>query len=212
LRQPRTVIPLPDYERIFRVIYTVLDTRANTPHACIFFALVGTAILEMHYKLKAQPFAGAAAYVVSAETATVSTFGKLVADQLVSSRDTFHCWIECNGVAIDFMAPLFQESLKTYGHTLHVPRRMFQKLKTEMSPSLHEMCLEGAYFLLPNPALTNEIIQEFSADLTSTDLANVCTTWFRRPPKQLANNFRMRDDLGNVYPLELKGPQLSGVW
>ena len=42
----RTVVPLPDYERIFRVIYSVIDEHANTPHACVFFAVVGAAILE----------------------------------------------------------------------------------------------------------------------------------------------------------------------
>ncbi len=47
----KDVIPFADYCRIFRVIFTVLDGRANTHSACIFFAMAGAAILRKHNNL-----------------------------------------------------------------------------------------------------------------------------------------------------------------
>ncbi|MBQ4762012.1 DUF2026 domain-containing protein [Pectobacterium versatile] len=34
-----------EYERIYQIIYSVLEGRANTPHVCMFFAIVGFFIL-----------------------------------------------------------------------------------------------------------------------------------------------------------------------
>ena len=64
----RTVIPFPDYERIFGLIVSVLEGRARTAHACVFFALTGAAIPEQKYKIEATPRTGAAAYVVDDHT------------------------------------------------------------------------------------------------------------------------------------------------
>lgn len=209
---PRTVIPLPDYERIFRIIFSVLDERANTPSACLFFTLVGAFILEKQYKLKANPVAGAAAYMVNTETATVATFGRFADEELTSSDDAFHCWIESNGVVIDFMAPLFGESMKARGYNDAVPERMFQKPRSEIADSVHDLRREGAFFLAPNLSLTTELFQAFMQRPANTDLMKVCLEWYRRPPKSLPSNIGMRDDLGNIFKLELHGPRVTGVW
>ena len=203
---------MPDYERIFRVIYSVIEQHAHTPHACIFFTLVGAAILETKYKIKARPIAGAAAIAVHAPSGTVSTFGKLVDNDLVSQADSFHCWIQAGEVILDFMAPLFKESLQTYGHDIPVPRRMFQKPLREMSPNIYELRGEGAFYLRPNPELALDLFSSFSKRHMNTDLANVCMTWFAKPPKPLPTNMGMSDSDGNQYYLRPKGPQLTGAW
>jgi len=208
----RTVIPLPDYERIFRLICGVLDTRLNTPHQCIFFSLVGSAILETEYKLQANPVAGAAAYAVNASTGLVSTYGTIENNELVSSPDAFHCWIESEGVVVDFMAPLFEQSLKTYGHSSSISPRMFQKPRAEMATTVRDLRKEGDFYLNPNPELALEVFGSFAGRAGVTDLANVAMHWFRRPPKSLPSGFGMRDDLGNVHTLQLKGPRMAGVW
>jgi hypothetical protein len=46
----------------------------------------------------------------------------------------------------------------------------------------------------------------------NTDLMKVCLEWYRRPPKSLPSNIGMRDDLGNIFKLELHGPRVTGVW
>jgi hypothetical protein len=133
----RTVIPFPDYERIFRVIFTVLDERAHTTHACVFFALIGAMILERKYKIKAIPMAGAAAFLFDAHSdpKNLWLFGWFENQVLVSANDAFHCWIEADGVVIDFIAPLFVETFRAAGSPSIVPRRMFQKPQSEMANS-----------------------------------------------------------------------------
>lgn len=208
----RLAIALPDYERIFRVIYSVINEHANAPHACIFFASVGAAILELKYKIKARPVAGAAAFGVDSKSAMVSTFGQVVGDELVSNETAFHCWVQAGDIVIDFMAPLFKESLRSYGHDVDVPRRMFQKPIAEMASSVHELHREGSFFLCPNLQLTMDLLQSFAAKPTNGDLANVCLAWYTKPPKKLAADMGMRDDEGRTYFLKPTGPIVSGVW
>lgn len=207
-----TVIPLPDYERIFRVIYSVIDDHANTAHACIFFSMAGAAILRKKYKLEATAVAGAAAFAIHGESGTVSTFGRFRDGELVSAEESFHCWVQCQGVIIDFLAPLFAESLKTYGHNIAVPRRMFQKPLAEMACSVHDLRGEGAFFLRPNLDLTRELYRSFSERPMNADLVNVCLAWYARPPKRLSTTMGMLDDEGKTYYLSQKGPRLEGVW
>lgn len=212
MASPRTVIPLPDYERIFRVIYSVIDEHANTPHACIFFALVGAAILETKYKIQATPVAGAAAFAVDGKSGTVSTFGQVLGSQFVPSEDHFHCWVQSRGIVLDFMAPLFRESLATFGHKIAVPRRMFQKPLREMASSILDIRGEGGFFLQPDPELTCDVIKSFSERPMNKDLANACLNWYARPPKRLSANMGIRDDEGKTYLLSPRGPSVEGVW
>jgi hypothetical protein len=208
------VVPLFDYERIFRLICGALDSRANTPHACVFFSIVGAALLEKHYKVPAMPIVGAAAYNVgiSGNACNVSTFGKMTDGILTSSSDAFHCWIEAKGTIIDFTAPLFQESMRNYGHDVVVPPKMFQKPKAEMSQSPLALQNEGDFYLNPNPELAQEIYQRFFNKAAAGDLANVVLHYYCRPPKPLPKNMGMRDDLGNTYMINLRGPRIMGVW
>ena len=41
---PKLQLTLPEYGRIYEVIYSVLEGRANTPFACMFFAAAGALI------------------------------------------------------------------------------------------------------------------------------------------------------------------------
>ena len=129
----RLLLPLPDYDRIFRVLHSAIDERSHTGRACVFFAMVGTEILRKYYKLNAVPLTGAAAFAVNAKESSVLTFGRFENDRLISASDAFHCWIECDGFAIDFMAPIFQESMQSSGHQNIVPRRMFQRRLEHMA-------------------------------------------------------------------------------
>ena len=121
---PKLLLPFADYCRIFRVIYSVLDGRAHTHRACIFFAVAGAIILRQHYQLKALPVAGAAAYVVDSSASRIAMFGKLEDEMLVSSPEAFHCWVQCNGYAVDFMAPVFRENLQSSGISWPIARNM----------------------------------------------------------------------------------------
>ena len=205
------LIPLVDYQRIYRVICGVLDGRINAPQACIFFSIVGSAILEMKYKIKATPIAGFTAILVNRDADFAAYFGEINEGVVTSNEDRFHCWIDCDGMIIDFMSPLFQESIKIYGHEIRVPRKMFQKRVEHMAPSINHLHEEGDFYLLANPNLTMSVFNSFNNKLANGDLAQVCLDWFEKPPRAL-NNISMKDDLGNIHSLSLKGSPIEGVW
>lgn len=211
MKPPTLIIPLRDYERIFRVMFSVIDNHARTAHACLFFSIVGSLILRKEYKLDARPVAGAAAYMTNAATNDVVMFGRLEDDGLASYDDAFHCWIEADGVVVDFLAPLFEESIRTYGHDMTVPKRMFQKPKAAMVASLMDFRKEGDFFLVPNADLSRQLFATFMKRVSATDLGNVCVAWYVRPPKPL-KPMKMQDDLGNIEDLTLRGPTLTSAW
>ncbi len=209
---PKLILPFADYCRIFRVIYSVLDGRAHTHRACIFFAVAGAIVLRKHYQLKALPVAGAAAYMVDSNSSFVATFGKIEDGMLVSSPEAFHCWVQCDGYAIDFMAPVFRENLQAAGFSSPIARRMFQRPLVEMAESSAELDCDGAFSLFPDSERTQAMIENFEAKASSGDLANICSHWYRRPPKRISETLDMANDLGKVERLTLHGPEVSGVW
>lgn len=208
----KLLLPLPDYQRIFRVIYSVLDGRASSERSCIFFALVGAAILNEHYKLNATPVAGAAQFTVNANDSLVTVFGQLENGELISKLEAFHCWVECDGYAIDFMAPIFHESMRSSGCQSRIPRRMFQKRLELMKPIHGEFPGEGAFFFLPNMSLTQAIITNFGNRNSNTDFGNICIEWFKRPPKRIPETLAIRNDLGEITTLKLQGPNIESAW
>lgn len=209
---PKLLLPFADYCRIFRVIYSVLDGRANTHRACIFFSIAGTLLLRRHYKLNALPVAGAAAYMVDSSKALVATFGTFNDERLVATPDAFHCWVECDGYAIDFMAPIFRENLDAAGIAQSIPRQMFQRPVVEMAETSDGLTYDGAFSLFPDQKRTMDVIDSFEAKKSSGDLANICAYWYKRPPKRIPQTLEMANDLGQVERLILQGPKISGVW
>lgn len=209
---PKLLLPFADYCRVFRVIYSVLDGRAHTHRACIFFAVAGAIILRRHYQLNALPVAGAAAYMVDSDTSLVATFGKIEDGMLLSSAEAFHCWVQCDGYVIDFMAPVFRENLQAAGISTAIARKMFQRPLSEMAESSAEFDSDGAFSLFPSSERTQAMIDNFEAKASSGDLADVCGHWYRRPPKRISETLDMANDLGKVERLTLHGPEVSGVW
>lgn len=219
----KLAIPLPDYERIFRVIYSVLAHKSNVEvksveGSCVMFAQIGAEILKKHYGLNAVPKAGVAAYVLGIKDGVkiINVYGRFDAEhRIIATEDNFHCWIEVDGVAIDFMAPIFAESVGSYGHEINVPRQMFQKRTSEMANSPEEMentpYRSGEFFLRRDDAIEAKIFKMAEQVPICSDFANACVSWFRRPPKSLMD-VGMQDNKGGVYHLELIAPRVSGVW
>ena len=175
--------------------------------------MVGAAILRHHYKRDAVPISGAAAFAVNDKGAIIATFGKVENGELICADDGFHCWVQCDGIAIDFMAPLFQESLRDAGFECLVQRRMFQRALRDMNPSMFSLYpYEGAFHLVPDRVRTSTMIANFNAKNVSVDLGEICLYWYKRPPKRIDSALDMKDDLGNITRLTLGGPEISGVW
>lgn len=209
----RPLLPLADYQRIFRVIHSVLDSvDANIPAASFFFSVTAAQILKKFYKMNAFPVAGAAFYLVSKEGDGALSFGVLEDGKVDSNSDAFHCWVQCDGVVLDFMAPVFQELLAAAGHPMAVPRQMFQKDMTRMCASSNELAVQGDFSLQPNLALTKMLLQQFMGKAALSNLSQVCVDWYRKPPKELDTDLVMQAADGIGTSIRLSRLQVIGAW
>lgn len=209
----RPLIPLLDYQRIFRVIKTVLEgADANPAYSCIFFSVAGAAILHQFYKKRCVPMAGAAFYAMGGPANDVLTFARLDGEAAISSSDAFHCWIQCDDYIIDFMAPVFRESLKAIGHDENYSRKMFQKSLKTMAPSHNHLYQSGDFYLQPNIDLTRETLQRFFARNDTQDLVNICAHWYKKPPKDIPRQLSMADNYGVTMNMILSELTVVGAW
>lgn len=210
MKHARPLLPLPDYQRIYQVIYSVLEATgtATTHRACILFTIAGTLILREHYKLPATISAGFMGLMVDEKSSTAVMYGRM-GEGPESNREAFHAWVECDGWLIDFMAPIMGVAFKEDGHALNVPRRMLQKPLTARRGSPNELQKVGDFYLEHDAALAESLIDTQSNG--SIDLANVCVAWFRRPPRAL-KDMALGDSHGKPKKLVLRAPSIDGVW
>ena len=207
----RPLLPLSDYQRIYQVIYSVLEASgiAVTHRACIFFAAVGTNILRTHHSLPATISAGCMALMVDEQRANVVVYGRDENGIFVNNETAFHAWVECDGWLIDFMAPIMGSALRQDGVDWPVPRRMLQKHLTDRKNSLGEIQHVGEFFANHDRALTESLID--GQGIQFLDLMNTCIAWYRRSPKPL-KEIALADSHGPTKKLTLRAPSIDGVW
>lgn len=207
----RPLLLLPDYQRIYQVIYSVLEASgiAVTHRACIFFAAVGANILREHYNRPATISAGCMALMVDEQRANVVVYGRDEDGVFVNDEKAFHAWVECDGWLIDFMAPIMGVALRRDGVDWPIPRRMLQKRLTDRKNSLGEVQHVGEFFASHDHALTESLIDGQSVKFL--DLMNVCMAWYRRPPKPL-KEVALADSHGPTKKLMLRAPSIEGIW
>jgi hypothetical protein len=206
----RLILTLHEYNRIFGTIYSILDDRADTPHACLFFACAGALILNKYYKVPARAVGGTFMLCTDADP-SVMVFGEVVDGAITSSGDGFHFWVQTEHHIIDFMAPIYDEGLKNRGATKDVPRKMFQQPISAESSSPNDLFSPGAFFTNPNLELTEELIDNFLSSLTTTDLLQACDRWFQKYPKKM-REMSLRDDRGAVHKVPFEFPAITGAW
>ena len=218
MKTPKPLISFFDYQRLHRVIATVLNSvDAHTAHACLFFSVAGSLVLSKAHGLDARPWCGSAFYRVNDEDGFTMAFTDTsrFSDGYVESHDkAFHAWIECEGMVIDLMAPLFRESVLSSQPTTEqrLPRKMFQKPLSMMSASPFELVQEGDFFLQADPVLTNELLQHFMKKHASSDLANICLHWYKPTPKPIPSELGMGSDDGTQRLMKLEQTELTGKW
>ena len=211
--KPRLVLTLPEYQRLFQVLTSVLDgANATTERACVFYAIAGALLIEKVFKREARPVAGAAFYRLDDATGFTLAYGRLEEDRVGCDDAAFHCWIESEGTIIDLMAPVFQRSILSEGRAERIKTQMFQRPRGDMSQSPYDLEREGSFFHVISPVLTNEVIQRFLKRPANGDLVNVCMHWFRRPPAKIATTMQMGSNDGLVVTIRLNQTQLTGVW
>lgn len=201
------LIKQTDYHRIYRVINSLLiNENADPATASMYFSTFGAFILEHHYKVKAKPKGGLAAYNLD---------GKLIlfADHrddghVTGAGDNFHCWVEADGWAIDFMAPAFSQAARE----LAVPSKMFQRPLASMAPSLNELKQSGDFFYKSEPEATARRFADWRKHAMIGDLASIAAGWFRKSPKSMQSELSVSDSSGKSRTIPLSGNALTGTW
>lgn len=208
----RPLLPLPDYQRIYQVIYSVLEATgiATTHRACLFFATAGVTILRKHYNLPATFSVGTLALMVDEKQANVVVYGRQEDGEWVHDSNGFHAWVECNGWLVDFMAPIMRLALKEDGVGFDVPRYMLQKPLVDRKDDPREIQHVGEFYCHSDKALAESLID--SQQMEFMDLLHVCETWFRKPPKALPPIALGGTDVQTPQPLVLRAPSIDGVW
>lgn len=207
----RPLLPLVDYQRIYQVIYSVLETSgiARTHRACMFFASAGALILREHYQLEATLSVGSMALMVDEATAQVAIYGREENGAWVYDSHGFHAWVECNGWLIDFMAPIMGKAFKEDGGTFAIPAKMLQKPLSERLEHYLAIQHEGEFFAQSDAKLAESVLE--SQGIEFNDLIRMCLTWFRKPPKALPP-LAMASNIGAPKQLVLRAPTIVGVW
>ena len=207
-------ISFQDYERIYQVIWSLLNAvGAQTEAASVFFSVVGAAILQESHKLAAHPVAGAAVYAFDAEGEHLVTYGGVADGHFVAKPDAFHAWVECDGYAIDFMAPIFADVKKSQGQPGAYPRKMFQRrIDSAVQDGLPVVSAFGSFAVFPDEARTQEIKDAFSAVETNIDLGALAMAWYQPSPQPIRQVFEFRDTETGVLKAKLKAPALVGSW
>lgn len=205
-------LPLPDYQRIYQVIYSVLEASGNakTHRACIFFATAGMLILREHYKRNATLSAGSMALKVDEASSTVLVYGRQENGEWVYDSNGFHAWVECDGWLIDFMAPIMGVAFKEDGATLDIPRNMLQKPLKDRLPSPEAIQHVGEFFCHHDSAVAESVLDSQPPEFV--DLIHMCLAWYRRPPKKLASIGMASNQGGAPVTLTLKAPFIQGFW
>lgn len=205
-------LPLADYLRIYQVIHGVIATVDGKSHrahrACSFFTIVGAVILRDRYRLEASISAGMAAYKLNEQD--LLFFGRKDEERLVADGDAFHAWIQLEGWAIDFMAPLFTDIAKEEGRSA-IPRKAFMRRLSEMK-DLHELSRPGDFMLHHDPKVASDVIDHWGEVPAHHDLKVVAERWFERPPKPLSRNIAVADSDGGQLPLTVTAPAIAGSW
>lgn len=218
MKQPKLPLSFADYQRLYRVIATVLNSvDAHTAHACKFFAMAGAYILSKTHGLEASPRFGSAFYRVDDPSDLVMAFTDMEAfqrDELDSHPEAFHAWIECEGVIVDLLAPLFRENLLSLkpDSKLRLPRKMFQKPMSQMALSPFNLVKEGDFYVAVNPALTNEMIIDFTSRNMNKDLVEICRRWYKPTPKAIPSQFAVGSNDGIQTMMNLEMTELVGKW
>lgn len=164
-------LTLPDFERVFRTIHGVLlNEKGNPARACLYFGVIGAAILQKHHRLSASAVVGAAGYNIGTSRHDVLAFVKPLSNAIRSSEDGFHCWVKSKDWAIDLQSPLFREMVSSAGLGSTLPRNMFQRPLREMTDTLENLSEPNSFWYEPNPALQKELLLEHSSKPANDDL------------------------------------------
>lgn len=205
------LITLNEYNRIYQIARGVVEGVATAERSCIFFTSFGAYILSKHYKIPARAVAGGFALCISDEP-KVAFFGKDEGGRISWASDGFHMWVQTQTHIIDFMTPIFPETFAGAMPGTVIPRKMLQRPIATEATSLDGLQAMGDFITLPDPDLTESLIDNFLKRPANTDLLLIAERWFGSPRAKQPESFAMMNDLGEVHKLTLPPSVAAGSW
>ncbi|MGO7954930.1 DUF2026 family protein [Rhizobium leguminosarum] len=201
------LITQSDYHRIYRVINSLLlNENANPAVACMYFSTFGAFILEHHYKIRATAKGGLAAYNFGGALILFADYRE--DGHVTGAGENFHCWVEADGWAIDFMAPALPERVPQ----LSVPSKMFQRPLSAMASTVNNLHHTGDFFYVSEPQATARRFADWHRNAMIGDLASIAAKWFRKSPKKMLPSIPVGDQRGKLKTVPLSGNSLVGTW
>ncbi len=210
----KPLLPLRDFQRIFQVLHgMVLYEGLDPAKSCMFFNVIGAAILNKHYGLEANPVVGAVAFCLDHTNEVILAFGDEVDGTLTTSKakGSFHCWVEVEGWLIDFSSPLYREILFSIGVVNRCGRKVFQKLLVEASGTC-ELKSIGSFYCLADSSPSNDTISIFNTDQVFIDLKRISLDWYIAPPKDLKEGPIIGRSKGGCNQVAPSSLMVSGFW
>ncbi|KZX87231.1 hypothetical protein A3726_12900 [Erythrobacter sp. HI0037] len=121
-------------------------------------------------------------------------------------------WVQTETHVIDFMSPLYQEAFEGVQSDVSIPRRMLQKRLQDEAPSLDALDVAGHFYTVPDPDLTERMIDRILKRPINTDIIHIADTWFgtRRGKQQPSMTIGSNDGL--VRELRLPATLARGAW
>lgn len=207
----KALLTLPDFERAFQVIYSVISNEGANM-ACLYFGFIGAAILRKHYRVPARAAVGSAVFKLDASNDVLALAERDGNGNIVASQNGFHCWVVTDQLVIDFSAPLFREMFELVGLRKAIERKMLQKPLGTTQGYLDSLKNPGDAVLAENRALTSHFAQKQQSFKMNEDLERIAVQWFQRSPKKMIAQIGIGDAKDNVKQVKLSGPRLSGAW
>lgn len=212
-RKKRLLLTLSDYQRVFRVIYALLqNAKIDTAKACLYFGFIGAAILRAHYQISARAAVGMAIYKLDASNDVLALAIRTPDGHFSSSSGGFHCWVETEGWAVDFSAPLFPEMFSQSGYVKRLPRQMFQRRVDALSVSADDLKYAGDAVLVEDPEFTAYSLQGQAQHAMRRNLKEIAVQWYMPTPKKITPSIEIKNQQGEVVPITLSGPIVTGAW
>jgi hypothetical protein len=204
------VLPLSDFNRIHQVIHGTIKDEGNPGKACTLFACIGALILNKHYKIPARAVAGGFALCIEPEK--VMFFGRDGGGTVEFDEDGFHMWVQTETHVIDFMAPLYQEAFQDVQQDMAIPRRMFQKRLSDEAPNLNQLNAAGNYYTMPDPELSDRLIDRVLSRPINTDIIQIADAWFGTRRGKQKPSLTIGSNDGLVRDLGLPATTARGSW
>ena len=106
----------------------------------------------------------------------------------------------------------YPEAFQDVQQEVVIPRRMLQKRLSDEAPDLNQLNKAGDYFTMPDPELSERLINRVLARPINTDIIHIAETWFGTRRGKQKPSLTIGSNDGLVRDLRLPATTARGPW